>query len=188
MRWMQRRLCTSHPRRRGRRTSAAAAKPPRPRASRSLPTGKHPIHARNAVLLQSSCSARRPHASSGRGDSDPWGRPKTVVQLRKTLKDLTVTVMQRPGRRGMTRGSGRLRGDAIHQFSVWEDPEAMRKRILEEKRALEALLNPEVCLPPISPIAHCPGSARLREAPRAHEDHRQQLLWTDPRLQLRPKR
>ncbi len=42
------------------------------------------------------------------------------------------------------RGSSRLRGDAVDRRVVFEDPEAMQRRIREEKRALKRMLADEV--------------------------------------------
>lgn len=46
--------------------------------------------------------------------------------------------------RGSMRGSSRLRGDAVDRRVVFEDPEAMQRRIREEKRALKRMLADEV--------------------------------------------
>ena len=42
------------------------------------------------------------------------------------------------------RGSSRLRGDAVDRRVVFDDPEAMQRRIREEKRALKRMLADEV--------------------------------------------
>ena len=53
--------------------------------------------------------------------------------------------------RKLKRGSGRLRGDTIDGRTVWEDPEAMQRRIREEKRALQKIVTAEV---PATAVRH----------------------------------